>query len=45
MAVADDATVRFFADFDIEIIHSVQGGIAPHHRSPTSAMKPAGQDL
>jgi hypothetical protein len=34
-----------FAGFDIEILHSVAGGIAPHHRSPTSATKPAGQDL
>ena len=41
----DDAADRFFADFDIEILHSVDGGIAPHHRSPTSAIKPAGQDL
>src|SRR5262249_47734827 len=24
---------------------SVDGGVAPHHRSPTSATKPAGQDL
>src|SRR5205823_6049792 len=24
---------------------SVDGGVAPHHRSPTSAMEPAGQDL
>src|SRR5262245_23695427 len=24
---------------------SVDGGVAPHHQSPTSAMKPAGQDL
>ena len=39
------AAERFFADFDIEILHSVYGGVAPHHRSPTSAIKPAGQDL
>jgi hypothetical protein len=32
------------AVFDIEILRSVQGGVAPHHRSPASAMKPAGQD-
>jgi hypothetical protein len=36
---------RFFADFDIETLLSVDGGVAPHHRSPTSAMEPAGQDL
>jgi len=24
---------------------SVDGGVAPHHQSPTSAMEPAGQDL
>ena len=35
---------RFFADFDIEILRSVHGGVAPHHRSPASAIKPAGQD-
>ena len=35
----------FFADFDIEILRSVDSGVAPHHRSPTSAKKPAGQDL
>ena len=43
--VADDITGRFFADFDIEILRSVHGGVAPHHRSPISANKPAGQDL
>jgi hypothetical protein len=32
-------------DFDIEILRSDKGGIAPHHRSPTSAIRPAGQDL
>jgi hypothetical protein len=42
---ADDAAGRFFADFDIEILRSVDGGIAPHHRSPASAIEPAGQDL
>jgi hypothetical protein len=36
---------RFFADLDIEILRSVDDGITPHHRSPTSASKPAGQDL
>jgi hypothetical protein len=35
---------RFFEDFGIGILHSVYGGVAPHHRSPTSANKPAGQD-
>jgi hypothetical protein len=44
-AVADDTIARFFAGFDMEILHSVDGGVAPHHRSPTSATKPAGQDL
>jgi hypothetical protein len=42
---ADFEGDHFFADFDIEILHSVDGGVAPHHRSPTSAMEPAGQDL
>jgi hypothetical protein len=36
---------RFFADFDIEILRSFDGGVAPHHQSPTSAVEPAGQDL
>jgi hypothetical protein len=36
---------RFFADFDIEILRSVDDGLVPHHRSPTAAIKPAGQDL
>ena len=35
---------RFFADFGIGILHSVYGAVAPHHRSPVSANKPAGQD-
>jgi hypothetical protein len=42
---ADFAGDRFFADFDIEILHSVHGGVMPHHRSPTAAVTPAGQDL
>jgi len=42
---ADDAAVRCFADFDIEILRSVDGGVAPHHRSPIEAIKPMGQDL
>jgi hypothetical protein len=29
----------------MEILRSVDDGIAPHHRSPTSANKPAGRDL
>ena len=37
--------IACFADFDIEILRSVDGGVAPHHRSPISAIKPAGQDL
>jgi hypothetical protein len=32
--VADDITVRFFADFDIEILHSVHGGVAPPPPKP-----------
>ena len=35
---ADDAAVGCFADFDIEILRSVDGGVAPHHRSPITAM-------
>src|SRR4051812_29608072 len=35
---------RFFEDFGIGILDSVYGGVAPHHRSPTTANKPAGQD-
>jgi hypothetical protein len=42
---ADFAGDRFFADFDIEILRYADDGLAPHHRSPTSAIKPAGQDL
>jgi hypothetical protein len=38
-----DAVSRFLADFDIEILRSVNSGVAPHHRSPTSAIEPAGQ--
>ena len=36
---------RFFADLDIEILQQFGGHLRPHHRSPTSARKPAGQDL
>jgi hypothetical protein len=42
---ADGAAGRCFADFDIKIPRSVHGGVAPHHRSPIAAIKPAGQDL
>jgi len=41
----DFASDGFFADFDIEILHSAHDGVTPHHRSPASANKPAGQDL
>jgi hypothetical protein len=44
-AIADDKESCFFVDRDIGILHSVQGGVAPHHRSPASAMEPAGLDL
>src|SRR6516225_5710412 len=45
-AMAEVATrVRFLADFDTWILHSVGGGLPPHYRSPTSALEPAGQDL
>src|SRR4051794_13145521 len=43
--VVDDVGDCFFADFDIEILHSVHRGVAPHHRGPASAIEPAGQDL
>jgi hypothetical protein len=39
---ADFAGDRFFAGFDIEILHSVHGGVMPHRRSPTAAITPAG---
>jgi hypothetical protein len=35
----------FLADFAIESLPSVGSGVSPHHRSPTSAKWPAGQDL
>jgi hypothetical protein len=35
----------FFAGFDMEILRSVHAAPWPHHRRPTSATKPAGQDL
>ena len=46
-ALADDADFtgdRLFADFDIEILHSVDDGVTPHHRSPTAAITPAGRE-
>ncbi len=39
------AAERFLTDFDIKILRSVKAASTPHHRSPTSAIKPAGQDL
>jgi len=45
-ATATDALVDcFLTDLDIRDAPSVCGGIPPHHRSPTSAAQPAGQDL
>jgi hypothetical protein len=44
-AAALDPADRFLADFDMEILRSVDSGVAPHHRSPAQAMQPAGQDL
>src|SRR5262249_48132753 len=45
-AVALDLMIdRLFVDFDIETLRSVHGALAPHHRSPTTAMKPAGPGL
>src|SRR5256714_12714656 len=44
-AAALDPADRFLADFDMEILRSVDSGVAPHHRSPTSAIQPAGRDL
>jgi hypothetical protein len=34
----------FLTDLCIGILHSVYGAVAPHHRSPDSANKPAGRD-
>ena len=42
---ADVVGDGFFADFDMEILRSVHATPWPHHQSPTSATKPAGQDL
>jgi hypothetical protein len=44
IGVPENPATAFFAGFGIEILHSV-GGVTPHHRSPTSAIEPAGQDL
>jgi len=42
---ADDKACLLFADADMESsVGSVHGDVAPHHRSPTTANKPAGQD-
>src|SRR5262245_51354726 len=42
---AAGAVNGFFAGFDMEILRSVHAARWPHHRRPTSATKPAGQDL
>ena len=42
---AAGAVDGFFAGFDMEILRSVHAAPWPHHRRPTSAIKPAGQDL
>jgi hypothetical protein len=34
----------FFLGFGIGDLHSVDRGVVPHHRNPTSANKPAGHD-
>ena len=39
----DFANDGFLADFDIEILHSAHDGVAPHHRSPASAMSRRGR--
>jgi hypothetical protein len=44
-AAGADAVGRFFEDFDTENPFGCAASRAPHHRSPTSAMEPAGQDL
>src|SRR5262245_27897544 len=43
-APADDAAERFFADFDIGILRSVNAASRRTTEGPTSATKPAGQD-
>jgi hypothetical protein len=43
---AVEAGGDFLADFDIEILRSIHGGISTqHHRSPAAAITAAGQDL
>ena len=42
--IAEDVFFRLFECICIEIPHSVKRGFAPHHRRPTSAIEPAGQD-
>src|SRR5215813_5285756 len=37
--VADGATARFFADFDIEILRLVEAASRRHHRSPAEAKR------
>src|SRR4051812_40049172 len=44
VVAVDKAADRCFADFDMR--SSIRlSGFAPHHRSPISAIKPAGRDL
>ena len=42
---ADDAAVRCFADFDIEILRSVQNGIVAAPPKPHLGDQAGGQDL
>src|SRR5215208_4632309 len=42
---AAGAVDGFFERFDMEILRSVHVAFWPHHRRPTSAKRPAGQDL
>jgi hypothetical protein len=44
-AFCDFGAFRWSFGFGMEILRSVDSGVAPHHRSPTSANKPAGRDL
>jgi hypothetical protein len=37
--------IRWLFGLGMEILRLVDNGLAPHHRSPTLANKPAGQDL
>jgi len=45
LPVAYGAAERFLTDFDIKILRSAKAASTPHHRSPTSAIRPAAQDL